>query len=96
MDDGLSIGVDNGEMPGDNTEDSPWEFGASSEYPALKVDFGRDGAPTVAEFGDQSRSVVLNISDILPLRAKERATITIRGAGFSAIPSRKYRHFSWS
>ena len=36
--------------------DDPWDFGSSSQYPALKIDFDRDGTPTAYEFGGQGRS----------------------------------------
>ena len=36
--------------------DAEWDFGTASEYPALKVDFDRDGTPTWQEFGQQKRS----------------------------------------
>ncbi len=31
----------------------PWDFGTSSDYPALKVDWNGDGIATVEEFGNQ-------------------------------------------
>ena len=37
--------------------DDFWDFGTSSQYPALKVDFDFDGAATAAEFGGQGRTV---------------------------------------
>ena len=58
VDDGLSRGVDDGTTGGDDTADSPWDFGTNAEYPTLKVDFDKnpDGTATVAEFGTQPRS----------------------------------------
>ncbi len=41
-----------------NTDDDPWDFGTTSEYPVLKVDFDNDKAPTFAEFGAQPRSAL--------------------------------------
>ena len=35
------------------TPDDPWDFGASSQYPVLKVDFNGDGKATWEEFGSQ-------------------------------------------
>ena len=35
--------------------DDPWDFGASYNYPALKVDFNGDGTATYREFGVQRR-----------------------------------------
>ena len=40
----------------DNMNDSPWDFGTSSEYPALRADMNRDDDPTWEEFGYQLRS----------------------------------------
>ena len=37
--------------------DDFWDFGTSSQYPALKVDFDFDGDATAAEFGGQGRTV---------------------------------------
>ena len=37
--------------------DDFWDFGTSSQYPALKVDLDGDGAATAAEFGGQGRTV---------------------------------------
>ena len=43
-------------IDGDSTADDPWDFGSASQYPALKVDFDRNGTPTAYEFGGQSRA----------------------------------------
>ena len=53
VDNGFARGVDNGSAAGDNIQDDPWDFGTSSQYPALKVDFDGDGTAGVAEFGSQ-------------------------------------------
>ncbi len=47
----------NVDLDGDSTGDDPWDFGTSSQYPALKLD-GLDGgtAATWQEFGSQLRS----------------------------------------
>ncbi len=37
------------------TANERWDFGAASQYPALKVDFNGDGEPTWQEFGFQLR-----------------------------------------
>ena len=34
-------------------DDSPWDFGTARHYPALKIDFNRDGRATCREFGPQ-------------------------------------------
>ncbi len=36
--------------------DDPWDFGTTSEYPVLKVDFNNDKMATAAEFGSQPRA----------------------------------------
>ena len=53
VDNGFFRGVDDGRMAGDMTADMPWDFGTTSQYPRLKVDFNGDGVATVAEFGSQ-------------------------------------------
>ncbi len=40
----------------DNNADDPWDFGSGSQYPALKVDFDRNGTASAYEFGVQGRS----------------------------------------
>ena len=40
----------------DNTNDNPWTFGTSSQYPALKADMDGDDDATWEEFGYQLRS----------------------------------------
>ena len=40
----------------DNMNDNPWDFGTSSEYPALRADMDGDDDPTWEEFGYQLRS----------------------------------------
>ena len=56
VDDGLRMGIDNGMAAGDPEADDPWDFGTSTQYPALRVDFDGDGTATVGEFGPQSRT----------------------------------------
>ena len=53
VDNGFARGVDDGSAAGDTTADDPWDFGTSSQYPVLKVDFDGDGTAGVAEFGSQ-------------------------------------------
>ena len=43
----------NVDVDADSNDDDPWDFGTSSEYPALKSDFNNDGTATAAEFGSQ-------------------------------------------
>ena len=90
VDEGASVGAQDGTMPGDDDADSPWDFGTDSEYPALKVDFERDGDATVEEFGDQSRNepivITLEISNISPTSGPVGTKVKIAGTGFSVIP----------
>ena len=53
VDAGLAVGVDDATMAGDASEDDPWDFGTSSQYPALKVDIDGNGTATANEFGSQ-------------------------------------------
>ena len=46
----------NVDLEGDGMNDDPWNFGTSSQYPALKVDMDGDDDATWAEFGYQLRS----------------------------------------
>ena len=41
---------------GDGMNDDPWDFGTSSQYPALAVDFDGNGDATWQEFGHQLRA----------------------------------------
>ena len=41
------------DVTGDDRDDDPWDFGSSSQYPALKTDVNGDGRSTVEEFGNQ-------------------------------------------
>ena len=84
VDDGLAVGVDDGTAAGDPTADDLWDFGTDSEYPALKVDFNVDGAPSAAEFGTQPRTVSLRVSSFTPERGIVGATVTIIGRSFGA------------
>ncbi len=52
---GWLLDFDNADSDFDDTTgvDDFWDFGTSSEYPALKADFDGDGVATWQEFGDQ-------------------------------------------
>ena len=85
VDDGLDIGVQDGKTIGDNSSDDPWEFGSSSDYPLLSVDFDRDGTSTVYEFGGQGQSVPsLGITSISPTNGPVGTIVEIEGTGFSS------------
>ena len=47
--------ADGDDDPDTGAEDF-WDFGTSSQYPALKVDFDGDGVATAGEFGGQGRA----------------------------------------
>ena len=46
----------NVDLDGDGTTNDPWDFGTSSQYPALAVDFDGNGDATWQEFGHQLRA----------------------------------------
>ena len=95
VDDGLPVGVDNAEAVGDPTADDPWDFGTSSEYPVLQVDFDVDGSATAYEFDRQGRSAPpLTITGIDPPSGPVGTRVTIRGTGFVAIASNTEVSFS--
>ena len=52
---GWNADLDNADRNDDDATGAEdfWDFGTSSQYPALKVDFDFDGAATAAEFGGQ-------------------------------------------
>ena len=43
----------NVDLDGETGGDDPWQFGTTSQYPALQVDFNGDGTVSWTEFGDQ-------------------------------------------
>ena len=45
----------NVDLDDDGTNDAPWDFGTSSQYPALKVNFDGQGSASWQEFGYQLR-----------------------------------------
>ena len=57
LDEDASEGIEDRSQPGDATNDLVWDFGTSTQYPALKIDFDGDAdaaeKATVAEFGPQ-------------------------------------------
>ena len=44
------------DLDGDGMNDDPWDFGTSSQYPALKANFDGQGTATWQEFGQQIRA----------------------------------------
>ena len=44
------------DLYGDSARDDPWDFGTTTQYPALSVDFNGDGQATWQEFGHQLRA----------------------------------------
>ena len=96
VDNGQPIGVDDGTAAGDPGVDDPWDFGTDSEYPALQVDFDRDGTASVVEFGTQPRTAppappappatapdAPVVSSFTPTSGAVSATVMIIGIGFS-------------
>ena len=53
------VDVDDADGDGDPAtgKDDLWDFGTSSQYPALKADWDDDGTATAAEFGGQGRTL---------------------------------------
>ena len=83
------VGVDNAMTAGDADVDDPWDFGTSGQYPALQVDFNRDGTATVAEFGSQR--FFHSLTDSYSFTVFDTATTgTVVGTVY-AIPS-DYNH----
>ena len=58
-----NIDIDNADTDDDPATgtDDPWDFGTSSQYPALKVDFDVDGTATADEFGSQRTTHFLSM-----------------------------------
>ena len=77
------IGVDNGTAAGDAAVDNVWDFGLAVEYPALRVDFNRDGIALSQEFGGQPRNAPLRVTSISPTSGAESTDVVISGTGFS-------------
>ena len=46
------------DLDGDTTNDDPWDFGTSSEYPVLRVDFDGDGDVDADDIDPQRRVAV--------------------------------------
>ena len=63
VDNGQPIGVEDGTATGDAAADDPWDFGTNMQYPALQVDFDRDGTSSVVEFGTQPRTAPATAPD---------------------------------
>ena len=45
------------DVDGVSGDDDPWDFGTTSQYPALKVDFNEDNTDSAYEFGVQGRTM---------------------------------------
>ena len=84
-----NVDVDNADTDDDLTSgvDDPWDFGTSSEYPALKVDFDGDTDATAYEFGGQGRSAPLTITTVDPMFGFVGTMVTIEGQSFDATPA---------
>ena len=57
LDDATTVSIEDRTLSGDNAADPIWDFGTSTQYPALKIDFDGDASAiekaTVEEFGLQ-------------------------------------------
>ena len=71
------------DVDGDGSADAPWDFGTSSEYPALSVDANGDGAATWRELGQQGRPAGSATSGV-----RRGAGMRSWGASFSDDPLR--------
>ena len=77
---GWNLDVDDADGDGTLTTggDEPWDFGAGSDYPALRADIDADGTATWQEFGSQRNGARLKALRVSPVDI----------AGFSAyVPS---------
>ena len=71
------------DVDGDGAADAPWDFGTSSEYPALSVDANGDGAATWRELGLQGRPAASATSGV-----SRGAGVRSWGASFTDDPLR--------
>ena len=74
-----NVDVDNADGDGNYTTDTddPWDFGTSSQYPALKADRDGDGRATAHEFGRQGRSAATISHNRAPVYAAASATRSV-------------------
>ena len=71
------------DVDGDGAADVPWDFGTSSEYPALAVDANGDGVSTWRELGQQGRAAASATSGV-----RRGAGVRSWGTSFSDDPLR--------
>ena len=77
----------NVDLDGDSMNDDPWDFGTSSQYPALSVDTNGVGGATWQEFGQQIRTSPA----LMPTTALGQVTLT-----WSAVSSAAYNLYRTS
>ena len=77
----------NVDLDGDSMNDDPWDFGTSSQYPALAVDTNGVGGATWQEFGQQIRTSPA----LMPTTALGQVTLT-----WSAVLSATYNLYRTS
>ena len=77
----------NVDLDGDSMNDDPWDFGTSSQYPALSVDTNGVGGATWQEFGQQIRTSPA----LTPTTALGQVTLT-----WSAVSSAAYNLYRTS
>ena len=75
-----------------------WDFGNSSQYPALKADLNGDGTPTAAEFGGQGRTApplppgAVTIGSVTPGAASLTVSWREPSSGTADITAYDLRH----
>ena len=77
----------NVDLDGDSMNDDPWDFGTSSQYPALSADTNGVGGATWQEFGQQIRTSPA----LMPTTALGQVTLT-----WSAVSSATYNLYRTS
>ena len=83
------------DVTGDGAADAPWDFGTSSQYPILKVDFDDDGMATSGEFGTQR--VLSMPTGLSTVPGNQQFTVTWQkpyDTGNSAITAYDVRYIS--
>ena len=78
------VDVDNadGDHNPASNKDEVWDFGTSSQYPALKADWDGNGTATAAEFGSQARQARQRVNEA---PAFANASVTLRVAENTAV-----------
>ena len=102
-----NVDVDNEDADDDlaTGADDSWDFGTSSEYSVLRVDFDGDTNATAEEFGDQPRSIVSLpgtavegpvIDSFAPIRGAPGTIVTLTGRNFATMAEENMISFGGS